>query len=1595
MNPANLPAIVYLLWPKNTHVLERYLRENGPRAILTPSFHLCDGLKKIAAEHGSTLLVIDDFVSLPRRQSLLQTAHDLSEKLLRYAANPLRDEHRETSPALANSLAPDAFLLACTIAALDELASEYAVELVVLNEDVMPLSKAVWLWSKKHGIPSIHLYHNPGVQRPYAVHTERNADIVALDGEATREEFIDAGFDPGRLAVTGLPHLDRLAEQAGRQAHWRAEICRWHGIDPARPIVVYGTTWTADLSHLEKPGHAREVLKHYFQAIKRLGSQVQHVIKDRPATGAEGETLVRSVGRELGVPPTAYSYVAEPPIKASLLTSEKPLPYLLGADLVVAADSGLLLEAMSVGTRALNIATDNIFVYGPSYAGDWGIRQCGADELPEAILATLEDERCLPEMRAALPRVNAAWDGKATERFVALMRRTALAAPRRIPYLPDSAPRRQRARPVWQTHLSVEEIDATGYHGGARKDLVEMSPRPIRCALDIGCAAGGTGAYIKEKYPKARVIGIELNRSAAKIAETRLDTVLVGKFEEIDFAAAGIRAGDIDTVIVADVLEHMYDPWAVLSRLQRYLSSDGQIIASIPNVRNLKLMEDLAAGYWRYEAAGLLDVTHIRFFTLREVRRFFHETGYHIRSLRYGIDARLLEFHRFHSAQRNQATLDVQFGRMSLAGVTPEELNELCSLQFYVVAQTGALADDMELYAQTDPYARYVAQSRPALHDGALWERHLAGWPALPKIEILLFDTRGDIETIAATIGNLANQLYSNTTLTVLSDTPAPEGFSSSERLRWPSRQAGESLLGAANRALADSRADWIGRLFPGDKLENDALLRLMELAHRRPDARCLYTDDDTLLPDSVSQPHLKPDFDPDLLLGWCYLEGLTLFERATLDRLGGFDESLRGAEIHDLALRLYEDGGLPVFAHLAASACHRPPGGNDNDLPGGTLVAARQKAVQAHLDRSGQTAKIASGWQLGSLRVERTLPSWPRTSILLPVTADLPLVQQTIEGIFEKTDYADFELLVLDNAVPDAALRAYLEGLDRLGDARLKVFALPEAQGTAYTPPALFNLLAGQADGEVLVCLDAGCSPLAANWLQSLVAEVWRPEIGAAAPRLLNGRGEIVRSALIAGCGETASDAFAGRMLADPGPDGRAHQIQRFSALPFGCLALRSEVYRAAQGFDADEVGPDLAALDLTLRISAAGLACLWTPYVSLLCQTAADAGTPPEPAAPRGDDGRDTLYRRHLPLLARDPAYHPALSMTAPPFQFEARHPLFRDTLPWRPLPKILATHGDSSGCGHYRIMLPAGALNRANRATVEFSQGLYGVPELARIAPDAIVLQRQLSDPQIERMAAIRRHFAFPVHYELDDLITDIPKHSPHRGEMPQDTAERLRRSLGLVDTFIVSTEALKDAYAGYHGRIRVLPNRLSRDCWQDLAPPRRTHRRPRVGWSGSVSHTGDLLIVADVVQRLAGEVDWVFMGHCPSPLRPYIAEYHHGVPFDEYPEALAALDLDLAIAPLEHNRFNECKSNLKLLEYGVLGYPVIATDIAPYRGDLPVTLVGNKPAQWIGAIREHLAERDELARRGAALRRAVDSGWMLDDHLDDWLAAWTSS
>jgi hypothetical protein len=249
------------------------------------------------------------------------------------------------------------------------------------------------------------------------------------------------------------------------------------------------------------------------------------------------------------------------------------------------------------------------------------------------------------------------------------------------------------------------------------------------------------------------------------------------------------------------------------------------------------------------------------------------------------------------------------------------------------------------------------------------------------------------------------------------------------------------------------------------------------------------------------------------------------------------------------------------------------------------------------------------------------------------------------------------------------------------------------------------------------------------------------------------------------------------------------------------------------------------------------------------------------------------------------------------------------------------------------------------------------------------------------------------AFKV-YEIDDLITNIPIKNYFKSKHPKDTVKLLREGISQVDRLIVSTPGLAEAYSGWHSDIQVLELKLPPVWWGNLNVIRTEHKKPRVGWAGGSSHLGDLELIADVVKDLANEVDWIFFGMCPQILRPYVKEFHSGVPIHMYPQKLASLDLDLALAPLENNQFNDCKSNLRLLEYGACGYPVICSNTRAFvESKLPVHIVKNKYADWTSAIRLHIHDLATCQTRGMELLHKVKTEWTHQTFsLSNWKDAW---
>lgn len=858
---------------------------------------------------------------------------------------------------------------------------------------------------------------------------------------------------------------------------------------------------------------------------------------------------------------------------------------------------------------------------------------------------------------------------------------------------------------------------------------------------------------------------------------------------------------------------------------------------------------------------------------------------------------------------------------------------------------------------------------------GPLLEARQASWPSQPRFHLVILSMDDNEARLANTITSLTGQWYANIRLSVIFGTRIPDDLVSSDKLDW--HEGGGNLLETTNRVLLEGDGDWVGVVSAGDEIAPQALYYWAESAFSHPDWAVVYSDEDRLGAGGRRElPHFKPDFNLDLLRSHGYIGGLLLVKRGFFACLGGFDPALSGTEEHDLVLRAYESGGARVIGHIPDVFYHRLGDGGYCRRPANDLVALGHGAVQAHLNRLGVDARVEEGCFRTSWRVDYRYPDSPKVSILVAGGGNLAQLQRCLESLLERTAYPDYEILVAD-AHANGEVDAWLTQLAALGEPRLRARSVAQGGGGC----ALFDALAGEAQGAYLVFLQGDCAVVQESWLTDLINHARRPEVGMVAPRLASAKGRVVEGCGVLGMGGGVASPFVGTPLDAAGYWGRAHLEQNFSVLYGGCLVMEKALFGSLGGFGQAFEDDAQNACDLSLRVTQGGYLAVWTPFVTLLSESV----TPSSPVS-----WQEFLYKWRT-LLSDDPAFNRNLDLGGNGILLDPRPEVGFDPLPWRPLPKILAHQGDIFGCGEYRIIAPARALQNAGRAQTWTNFCLLREAEMVRLRPDAVVMQRPNEGliPSIERYRKFGGAF---VVYELDDLLSHLTLRSPARDTITGDMVQGVMKTIAHCDRFVVSTPVLADLYRTLHPDIRVQLNYLERTRWGGFVPRRHQSVRPRVGWAGGASHVGDLEMISDVVRELADEVDWVFLGLCPESLRPYVREVHGGVPLPQYQNKLSTLDLDLAIAPLEIHLFNEAKSNLRILEYGIMGYPVICTDIAPYRGDYPVTRVPNKHEAWVAAIREKLSDPDALAAEGDDLRRYVEENWMLEDHLDEWLAAW---
>ena len=426
------PAIVSLLWPKNFGVLEALVCDNpGTRVFASEGSEDPELVRRIAAAGGElspldALLSVDDLArSIAESTSRVSRLEAVlgGEEWSRFSS-----DHGWSGERLGDIIGKRAQAdlpgMATAIAALERIRSLHTVRLVIVNEDFTPGCRAVVLWAKEHGIPSLHLLHALDLFEPYTVHGRVVSDTLAMFGERGVEHYLDGdtGVSADRIRVTGNPAWDAYPELVSRREAVRAALAVEHGLEPSLPWVVFATTWVANLTALSDKGAFGETLRLFLQGYKALvdaGRQIEIVVKDRAPNEAFGSSHLAGLVSELGIDEDHVCY-----------TVDGIERWIVAADVVVSVYSNVSVEAIMACTAAINLVTEMDAALSPPFDAESGIVEAEGHELAAALERILSDgdyrDGLRDQMRRAAPHHNLGCDGTSTERVVGLMQEMAL-----------------------------------------------------------------------------------------------------------------------------------------------------------------------------------------------------------------------------------------------------------------------------------------------------------------------------------------------------------------------------------------------------------------------------------------------------------------------------------------------------------------------------------------------------------------------------------------------------------------------------------------------------------------------------------------------------------------------------------------------------------------------------------------------------------------------------------------------------------------------------------------------------------------------------------------------------------------------------------------------------------------------------------------------------------------------------------------------------------------------------------------------------------------------------------------------------------------
>jgi len=612
-------------------------------------------------------------------------------------------------------------------------------------------------------------------------------------------------------------------------------------------------------------------------------------------------------------------------------------------------------------------------------------------------------------------------------------------------------------------------------------------------------------------------------------------------------------------------------------------------------------------------------------------------------------------------------------------------------------------------------YENYV------LTPGELEKLKKAGVPGGVRFSVIVPLYRTPERFFREMADSVLNSIYPDFELVLVNASPeedslgalAAEYAGRDARVKVITLEKNRGIAGNTQAGLEAATGDFLALLDHDDTIDPAALYFMARFIKEHPDTAVLYTDEDKISEDGKEhfQPHLKPDYNPDLLKSNNYICHFLAVRRDVAQKSGGFNSACDGAQDHDFIFRCIDAAlkdGL-IVGHVPEILYHwRVSAKSTADNPVSKMYAyeAGRAAIEAQLSREGLSGEVSLRKDLGFYRVKYPVQGHPLVSIIIPNRDEKETLDRCIRSIREKSTYDNYEIIIVENNSVTDGIRSFYKELAR--DQRIRVldfFArgeggketgkeiLKEAgketykeagkeirkengieirketgrageenaawfagrSGSVKVAPGQFNYSDinnfgfAHARGEYVICLNNDIEVITPDWIEEMLGVCARPGTGAVGCRLIYPDGTIQHAGIVIGIGGIAGAMFVDMKEAYSGYMHKADLMQDLSAVTAACMMVKASAWRQVNGFE-EKLSVAFNDVDFCLRLREAGYLVAYDPYARLTHWESKTRGTEDTKAKVRRFQSEIEYIRtRWTDLLKNgDPYYNKNLSLS-----------------------------------------------------------------------------------------------------------------------------------------------------------------------------------------------------------------------------------------------------------------------------------------------------------------------------------------------------------